>query len=136
ARDLVVAREPGQDGEAGRVRRGPAGRTETVRAEAPDRARARVPAGIERVQLVEAARRAVDADRVPIPVRLAAALDRDVRGDRVRPAVALLRVLEPHAHLRLRAADDGDRDPDRRTVPEARAEIRVEPGRGADRGDD
>ena len=44
ARDLVVAREAGEDRQPGRVRRRPAGRAERVRAQVPDRAGARRPA--------------------------------------------------------------------------------------------
>src|SRR5204862_5090875 len=85
--DLVVTGEPGEDGEAGGIRRCPAGWPELVRAQAPDRARAGLPAaalGVQRVELVEAARRAVNDDRVPVAGRRAPALDLHVPRDRVR----------------------------------------------------
>ena len=72
ARDLVVAREAGEDRQAGRVGRRPARRSEPVRPQVPDRARAGVPAAArprERVQLVEPARVAVDDQRVPVARR-------------------------------------------------------------------
>ena len=59
ARDFVVASETGEDRQTCRIRRRPAGRAQRVRAQIPDRAGTRDPAGalrIERIQLVELAR--------------------------------------------------------------------------------
>jgi hypothetical protein len=49
---------------------------------------------VKRVQLIEAARVAVDEDRVPIAVGVPAALDVDATRDRIRALVALIGVLE------------------------------------------
>ena len=140
ARDVLVAGEAGQDRQAGGVGRRPAGRAELVRAEVEDRARAGPPAAargrVEGEELVELAAVAVDDQRVPVAVRAAAALDRDVRRDRVRALVRLVRVLERDARLRLRAADDRDRDPDRPALPEPGAEVGVHVVVDADRRDD
>ena len=136
-RDVLVAGEAGQDRQAGRVGGRPAGRAKLVRAEIEDRARAGLPATaagrVEGEQLVELAAVAVDDQRVPVAVRAAAALDRDVRRDRVRALVRLVRVLERDAGLRLRAADDRDRDPDRPAFPEPGAEVGVHVVVDADR---
>ena len=64
----LVAHQPRQDRQAGRVGRGPAARAQPVRAQVPDRARARAPAlaAVDRlgvVQLVEPAAVAVDDQR-------------------------------------------------------------------------
>ena len=64
---------------------------------APDPACQLPAAALERVQLVQAAAVAVDDQRVPV----GAALDADVRGDRVRAAIALVGVVERHPGLRL-----------------------------------
>src|SRR5439155_27061230 len=68
-RDLAPAHETGRDRQAGRVRRGPAGGPDAVRAQAPDRAGAGVPTAagaMQRVQLVQLAGRGVDDQRVPV----------------------------------------------------------------------
>src|SRR5439155_24061371 len=93
ARDLVVAGEARQDRQPRSVGRRPAGGAQAVRPEVPDRAGAGMPAparAAEGVELVERARVAVDDDRVAV----AATLAKHVRRDRVRPTVALARVVE------------------------------------------
>ena len=87
-RDLVVAREAGEDRQAGGVGRGPAGRAELVRAQVPDRARAGRPAA-RRCGAARRARRACRcrgrrSARGGRRRRVRVALDRDVRRDRVR----------------------------------------------------
>ena len=67
----------------------------------------------------------VDDDRVPVAGRGAPALDLDAARDRIRPAVGLVGVLEGDARLALLLADDRDRDPDRRALPQPRAEVGV-----------
>ena len=116
----------------------PAGRR-LVRAHAPDRSRPGAPAAplwIERVELVEAARRAVDDQRVPVARGGAAALDLHVAGNGVRATIGFVGVLERDAAPGLTAPDDGDRDPDRSAIPEAGAEVCVEAGACSDRVDD
>ena len=94
---LVVADESGQDREAGRVGRRPAGRAQGVRVEVPDRARA---GGGTRgvvlrvVELVERAGGRVDHDGVAVAGGLLAALDGRARTERVGPRVALVGVVE------------------------------------------
>ena len=140
ARDLLVAREPGEDRQAGGVGGRPAGGPEPVRAQVPDRAGAGAPAAVrarrEREELVELAAVAVDDQRVPVAVGVAAALDRDVRRNRVRTGVGLVGILERDARPRLRGADDGDRDPDRPALVEPGAEVGVEVVVEPDRRDD
>ena len=68
-------------------------------------------------ELVEAAVAAVDDQHV----RVGAALDLRVLGDRVADVVGLIRVAEPHALSLLRPADDVDRD----AVALERAEVGV-----------
>ena len=136
---LVVAREPGEDGQPGGVGGRPAGRPEPIRAQAPDRARAGTPAApfrIERIELVEAAGAAVDDERMAVSRRGAPAFDLHLARDRIGAAIRLVGVLEGDARLRLPAADDGDRNSDRRALPEPRAKVRVHAGSGADRRDD
>src|SRR3954470_24277272 len=90
---LVPAREAGEDGQACRVGRRPAGRPNVVRAQAPGRAGPRVPPAallLQPAQLVEPAGVALEQERVVV----AAALDVDAPGDRIADAVALVRVLE------------------------------------------
>ncbi len=139
AADLVVARQAGEDREAGRIGGGPAGRAQPVRAEVPDRAGARSPSAtlrVEREELVELAGVAVDDQCMAIAVRAIPAFDRHAAGNGVRAAVGLARVLERDPRLGCAPADDGDRDPDRSALPQARAEVRVQASLGADRADD
>ena len=130
---------PGQDRQARRVGRRPAGRAERVRAEVPDRPRSRrpaIPLPVQGVQLVELARVTVEDQGVPVAVGdRGLALDRDVRRDRIRALVALVGVFERDARLgRLLPVHHDVRDPDARAVPQPRAEVgvnrRVEPDRG------
>src|SRR3954451_67140 len=70
---LVVARQAGQDGEAGRVGGGPTPGAQVVRAQAPDRPGAGVPAGATALgmgveELEQAAARAVHHDHVAVAV--------------------------------------------------------------------
>ena len=128
-RHVLVAGEPGQD-RAARPRlrtSSPPGAacSSGGRRSRPSRPPAAARRRIEGEELVEPAAVAVDDQRVPVAVRVAAALDRDVRRDRVRAPIRLAGVLERDAGLRLRAADDRDRDPDRPAFPEAGAEVGV-----------
>ena len=135
-RDLVVAGEPGEDRQAGRIGRGPTCRPEPVRAQAPDRSRACPPAGAratEVVELVEPAGVAVDDQGVTVTVGGSPSFDAHTGRNRIRPSVGLVCVRERHLGLALRLADDGDRDPDRAAFPEARPEVRVHRLRRADR---
>ena len=100
ARDLVVAREAGEDRQPGGVGRRPARGPQLVRAQAPDRARAGRPAA-PRVAQRRTARRACRcscrrASACRSPSRRAA-LDVDASRDRVAHPVGLVRVLERHA---------------------------------------
>ena len=98
ARDLVIACEA-RARSAGRPRpptSSPAGRSAFER-QVPHRARAGVPARRRpgrREQLVELAGVAVDEQRVPVAVGCRPALDRHVRGNRVRSLVALVGIVE------------------------------------------
>jgi len=89
-------------------------------------------AALERAELVEAAGVPVDQQCVMV----APALDMGVPRDRVADAVALVGVLERDAGAGGRAANDVEREADRRALPEARAEVGVQAGAGADRRDD
>src|SRR5215211_6884715 len=91
---------------------------------------------MEGEELIQAARAAIQDQGVAVAVRRAPALDRDVPRDWVRPAVALVGVVERDAHLALAALDDGDRDPDRSARPEARAEVGMDRLVEPDRADD
>src|SRR5204862_6464491 len=106
---LLVARKAGQDRQAGSVGRRPALRAQVVGAQAPDRARARAPAGaaVERVgveERVQAAGVAVDDEHVAVAVGLRAALDPRAARDRVRALVGLVGVLEGDGDALLPAA--------------------------------
>ena len=136
AGDLVVAGETRKDRQAGRVGGRPAAGPQAVRAHVPDCARSGVPRGPEVEELVERAGVAVDDDRVPVAVGGGPALDGDVGRNRVRAGIALLVVVEVDPGLRLRAAHDGDGDPDRAAVPESRAEVGVDVEIRADRPHD
>src|ERR1700694_2369954 len=137
--DLVVAGEAGEDWEACGVCGGPSGGPDSVRGGFRDRPGAGVPAAtlwIEGIELVEPAGVAVDNECVPVAGGGAAALDLHVARDRIRAAVGLIGVVERDACLGLPSTDNGDRDPDRRSVPETGAEVGVQARTGADRGDD
>ncbi len=71
-----------------------------------------------------------------ISVGLTPALDLDARRDGIRPAIALVGVLEPDANLGLPPPDDRDRDSDRRLLPEPGAEVGMQSLVRADRADD
>src|SRR5262249_62192086 len=83
-------------------------------------------------ELVEAAARPVHDQDVVIR----AALDLRVRRNRIRPLVALVRVLETDVGLRRRTGDDVVRDADRAPLPEAGAEVGVHRVVDPDRADD
>ena len=65
---------------------------------------------------------------MPVAGRARAALDRRVRRDRVRAGVALVGVVERHGHPGLRAGRGRVGDADRAAVPQAGAEVGLEPG--------
>ena len=140
APDLVVAGEQRQDRQAGRVgarssRPGAAASSAgSTSRPSPRSSRRAGPASVE--QLVEPAGAAVDQQRVPVAVRVAAALDVDAARDRVAHAVGLVRVLEAHARARRALADDVVGDPDRAALVGARAEVGVQAVVEPDRGDD
>ncbi len=107
---LVVAHESREDRQAGRVGRCPAGRSQRVRVEVPDRPR---PCGRTRravlrvVELVEGARRRVDHDGVAVAGGVLTAFNGRRRAERIRPWVALVGVLERDGHPGLRRGHDG-----------------------------
>ena len=128
AAHLVVAHQAGQDGQAGRVGRGPAVGPQGVGREVEDGARAGLPAvarlvGV--VHLVEQLVVGVEHEHVAVAGAVGAALDGRVGRDRVRPGVALVGVVERDRHLGLRAGNDHVRDADRAAVPVG-AEVGVE----------
>ena len=99
AAHLLVAREAGQDRQPGGVGRGPAARAQAVRAQVPDRARARAPAPaaglrIGGEQLVQAAAVAVHDDHVAVAVELRPPSIGASARDRVAAAVGLVGVVE------------------------------------------
>ena len=107
---LVVAHEPREDRQAGRVGRCPAGRAEGVRVEVPDRPRAgrRARRAVLRVvELVEGARRRVDHDGVAVARGLLPAFDGRVGTEGIGPGIALVGVLEGDGHQGLRRGHDG-----------------------------
>ena len=86
----------------------------------------------QRVELVEPARAPVGEDRVPV----ASALDVHAGRDRVGAAVALVGVVEHDPGARRTATDDVERDPNRRALPQAGAEVGVDGEVAADRRHD
>ena len=48
---------------------------------------------------------------MPVAARVAAALDRDIRGNRIGPLIGLVRILEGDARPFLAGSDDRDRNP-------------------------
>src|SRR5205085_10551927 len=120
AGDLVVAQQPGQDRQTGGVRRGPAVGPQRVARHQPGGAGTGPPGPVHHAGvpgLVEPAGALVDDDRVLVTRRVPATLDLGVAAERVADVVALVGVVEPHRHLRVRAVDDGDRDAVIRAVP-------------------
>ena len=128
--DLLVAYEPGQDRQAGRVGRGPPRRAQRVRPKVEDRPRARVPAAVRLrvgcVELVQLAVVAIDDEDVAIAGAAGSAFDGWVRRDRVRPRVALVRVVECHRDPGLGAGNGRVWNSDGPPVPAPGPEIRVE----------
>ena len=127
AQHLVVGDQPGHDRQAGRVGGGPGRRPQRVRFQIEDRAGIGVPARRLReraVQLVEDAVGRVDGDRVAVAVRAAAAFDRRIERNRVRPGVALVRVKNAAGILRLGAGHRDERNADRAAVPRGRRQSR------------
>ncbi len=132
---LVVAGEPREDRQARGVGRRPPGRPDLVRAQVPGRACPRVPAAVallETAELVEAAGALVEQQRVMV----ASAFDVHALRDRVSDMIALVAVLERDSRTAGLLRDHVEWDSDLRAFPEARAEVRVEARRGADRVDD
>ena len=141
ALNFLRSRQPREDRQAGSVRRRPAAWPHLVAAEVPDRARARAPRTttvlwVGEVELVQPAAGAVDEDHVTVPLAGAATFHRGVWRDRVGPAVGLVGVLEADRDALGRGGDSSIRNPDRRAVVVAGAEVRVRARTAPDRGDD
>ena len=138
-RDLVVAGEPGQDRQAGRVGRRPAGRAEPVRAAGP-RSRPSRPSSGRPTGAARTARRAgrrhgrrsarAGRRRSAARPRCARSSGSGTGRGPTRPRTRTRPLL-----FAWRLADDGDRDPDRAAVPEPGAEVGMHGLRRADRGD-
>ena len=77
----------------------------------------------------------VDGESVTVARALAAALDRCIQGNRVRPGVALARVSEGGGILGLGAGHGDIRNADRASIVNARTEVGVHGLGGADRRD-
>ena len=123
--DLVVPREPREDGQPRGRRAGPAIRAQLagpqIEYRSPDRVvPAAIPVGV--VRLVEQARVAIECDGVPIAGCARTTLHGDVRRKWVWTRIALAHVQERHRDARLRAGDDNVRN----AVLRRRAEIRVQ----------
>ena len=126
--ELLVAREAGEDRQAGGVGGGPAGRPQPVREQAPGGSGAGSPAraALERIgreELPQPAAVAVDDEDVAVAVAARAALDAGAGRERVRPAVRFVGVVEGDGDASLRSRDDVDGDADRRAVPAPGAEV-------------
>ena len=125
--DLVVADEPGQDGQTRSVGAGPGIRPQVVGPQVPDRARPGMPARgrvLRRVELVEAAAIAIDDEQVVI----AAGLDQRMGGDRIGTGVRLAGIVEGHANQRPAPSHHVERNP----VARIRAEVGMQPAVRAD----
>ena len=129
---LVVAQEAREDRQAGGVGRRPAIGPQPVRAQVPHRARpCRPPPALQpRVpRLVQPTGARIDHDRVAIAVGVPAALDARGPAQRVAHPVALVGVLERHAHARP-AVHDRHRDAvGHGLLAVRRTEVRVQRGR-------
>ena len=141
AHDLVVPREARQDGQTGRVGRGPAVGAQRVRLQVEDGSRAGVPGAVALlvgvVELVEHLGVGVQHEHVPVAVGVGSprALHRSIRRHGVRARVALVAVVgEVDGDLGLRPRHDDVRDADARALPH-RAEVGVQACRRAHAGD-